>query len=130
MGRWGGGTGHCDPHCRPLSSTPLVISTFGHVVAPRQGFSSLQGLVRRKGLPGGLAASGGRQPPPDTDVASVRRPGRGSGRWGWHWQLGLICISPSVYLEDLIKAGFLQEIDALIFCVVSREAEFYFLSNI
>lgn len=87
----------------------------------------------QKGLPGGPADSGGTQhppPPPDTGVTRAHRPGHGSGRWGWRWQLGLICVSPSVYLEDLIRAGFLQEIDALIFCVVSREAEFYFLSNI
>lgn len=38
--------------------------------------------------------------------------------------------SLSIYLEDLIKAGFLQEIDALIFCVVSWGPEFYFLNNI
>ena len=39
-------------------------------------------------------------------------------------------LSLSIYLEDLIKAGFLQEIDALIFCVVSWGPEFYFLNNI
>lgn len=113
---------------RPLPASQLGA---GQSLAPlatwsrRVRASSLQGLVRRV-FPGVWLPRVAHSYPRKSPCQA----GRHSGLVGLVPAAGLMCVSPSVYLEDLIKAGFLQEIDALIFCVVSREAEFYFLSNI
>lgn len=126
---------HSRPQPALLSS---LITTFVCKVTTCYGFTSLLGLKGMKGLLSkSLATSGLRM------TQQSLRPFFSTVNytinfcWSRHLSglMGLtlaagINMYPPIYLENLIKAGFLQEIDALIFCVVSWGPEFYFLNNI